>query len=59
VLHLDLHVVSTADAVSLALEWLTSNPIATLNVAGPRASEDARIYDATLALLSALLAVRP
>jgi putative molybdenum carrier protein len=58
VLHLDLSAVAASAAVARVLEWLSSSPIATLNVAGPRASEDPRIYDATLAVVSALLVAR-
>jgi hypothetical protein len=55
VLHLDLERIALAPAVTLARDWLAAHAIATLNVAGPRASEDARAYDATRAVLAALL----
>jgi putative molybdenum carrier protein len=55
VLHLDLERSALPGAVELARAWLRSHPVATLNVAGPRASEDPRVYDATLAVVSALL----
>jgi len=39
-----------AAAASLA-SWIEKNRIVTLNVAGPRASKDQKIYAATLELL--------
>jgi hypothetical protein len=36
-------------------EWLRNHQIETLNIAGPRASSDAGIYDAAFALVSELL----
>jgi hypothetical protein len=38
-----------------AVDWITAHLIKTLNVAGPRASHDRRIYRAALAYLRALL----
>jgi hypothetical protein len=55
VFHLDASRVSLADAVPLVLAWLLSNDIRCLNVAGPRASEDPQVYEATFGLLSAVL----
>lgn len=53
-LHLDLAAVSLATARARLAEWLRSGQPAVLNVAGPRASEDAEIYAATRALLAGL-----
>ena len=55
-LHVDLNELAITDAVAAAEAWLTRNAIATLNVAGPRASEDARAYAATAAIIDGLLA---
>ena len=55
-LHVDLHQVALADALGLAEAWLARHAIATLNVAGPRASEDAAIYSAAAAVVGGILA---
>ena len=54
-LHIDLtlHGNLTA-AASLVKDWIAMHNIETLNVAGPRASKDPRIYALTLALLTHL-----
>jgi hypothetical protein len=54
-LWLDLAEEPLESAPSRASAWIAEHEIRVLNVAGPRASEDARIYDATLALVTALL----
>jgi hypothetical protein len=43
-LHIDLAVLSIPDATSLLQQWLSGFDCKTLNVAGPRASEDPEIY---------------
>jgi hypothetical protein len=58
-LWLDLDALSVADAVARALLWVGQHQIETLNVAGPRASEDPNGYSATLGLVGALLARVP
>jgi hypothetical protein len=59
-LWLDLERVRPELAVERVLAWLEQHAIGVLNVAGPRASEDAGIHETTFALVSALLArVRP
>lgn len=45
-LHLDLEHLTPDRAVTAALQWLEKYSITTLNVAGPRASGEPRIYDA-------------
>ena len=55
VLHLDLDQVSTASAAEHLRRWLAATRPRILNVAGPRASEDARIASATEAVLQAAL----
>ncbi len=55
VLHLDLDEQDPATAVRELRAWLAQQRPAVLNVAGPRASSDARIYDAVRDLLRRLL----
>jgi hypothetical protein len=55
VLHLDLECISTEAAVTAGLSWVRFHAIACLNVAGPRASEDARVHTSTLAIVSGVL----
>jgi hypothetical protein len=43
-------------AVEQVLAWLEQHSIQVLNIAGPRASEDARIHESAFALVAALLA---
>ena len=50
-LHLDLEVTAMDQAVELLTDWLHSHDIKTLNVAGPRASGEPRIYGAVKELL--------
>ncbi len=45
-LHLNMEYLTMDKAVSSVEQWLAGNCIRTLNVAGPRASSDSRIYDA-------------
>lgn len=46
-LHIDFSALTIEKAVKNARKWLDSINCKTLNVAGSRASEDAKIYDAT------------
>lgn len=55
VLHLDLDAVPASSAARRLRTWLEEHRIATLNVAGPRASEDPAIAGATAAALRAAL----
>jgi len=41
---IDLNLTSSLDAASLVVSWIQSQSIKIMNVAGPRASEDAGIY---------------
>ena len=50
-LHIDLKETLQDEAVPRIREWVNSNAIAILNVAGPRASENPDIYRETLGLL--------
>jgi hypothetical protein len=53
-LTIDLQEVPQADAAVAVENWLQRYTIRTLNVAGPRASSEPRIYGAVLALLLAV-----
>ena len=55
-LHIDLSAIGYGEAVIKITYWLDSGSIKVLNIAGPRASEDPKIYEATLSLLRGLLA---
>ena len=46
---------STEAAVEVIRTWISGNDIETLNVAGPPASKDPRIYATTKAILKAVL----
>ncbi len=59
VLHLDLESRSPSEAAERLGQWLASVEPATLNVAGPRASKDPHISDATKAILIAALDQQP
>jgi len=56
VLHVDLNELAPASAAERLRRWLADVDPATLNVAGPRASEDAAIYDGVATLVRAVLA---
>jgi len=51
-LHLDLSLVDTEEARLAIEKWLNEEQIAILNVAGPRASGEERIYQAVFELLT-------
>lgn len=53
-LHIDFEHHSQDRAILAVQEWLLGHPIATLNVAGPRASSEPRIYQAVYGLLMAV-----
>jgi hypothetical protein len=54
-LHIDMESEAVADAVRRARQWIDSIGVRTLNIAGPRASEDPEIYTAVMKLLTAVL----
>ena len=56
VLHIDLSVTPQVSATAQVSDWLRGVDGSTLNVAGPRASEDAAIYRAVVELLQSVLA---
>lgn len=52
-LHIDLqNYTNPFEAAGLISSWIRLNRIETLNVAGPRASKDARVYSEALAILT-------
>jgi predicted Rossmann-fold nucleotide-binding protein len=57
-LHVDLAVTGMEEAETRVRTWLEENEVTTLNVAGPRASNDPGIYDRVLTLLLGVLGVR-
>ncbi|MCW5203621.1 putative molybdenum carrier protein [Desulfobulbus sp. US4] len=50
-LHLNMEYFSQDEAVQAVEQWLARNTIETLNVAGPRASSDERIYETVRELI--------
>ncbi|MBW1681140.1 MAG: putative molybdenum carrier protein [Deltaproteobacteria bacterium] len=50
-LHLDLERIGAMDAATSLQAWIEEKGIRVLNVAGPRASQDPRIYEATRKIL--------
>ena len=50
-LHLNMEYFSPDEAVKAVEQWLARNAIETLNVAGPRASSDERIYETVRELI--------
>lgn len=58
-LHVDLAQCDLDEASRRVRGWLDREVVRTLNVAGPRASEDEAIYDAVASLLRAILADAP
>ena len=54
-LHMDLDELDIQTAAEVVHSWIEAREITTLNVAGPRASEDPAIYEATKRLLETVL----
>lgn len=54
-LHIDLSTHDAAAAVALVSRFITENGTAVLNVAGPRASSDSKIYDAVYRTMKAVI----
>lgn len=54
-LHLDMARLDDREAADRLRAWLLEHAIRTLNVAGPRASDDPHIYDVTLRVLELTL----
>jgi hypothetical protein len=56
-IHIDLKIISCLDAARMIQELLGLNDFKILNVAGPRASKDPGIYQATIDLLNAVFII--
>lgn len=54
-LSIDLNLTATHDAASLIVSWIQMRRIKILNVAGPRASEDAGIYNDVFRILAMVI----
>jgi hypothetical protein len=54
-LHIDLNQPTAFRAAVMIADWLAAHRVRVLNVAGPRAGKDPRIYQDTLALLESVL----
>ncbi len=54
-IHIDLNVVNAFDAANIISSWIGMNDIEILNIAGPRASKDPGIYQATTVILEAAI----
>lgn len=52
-LHLNLHLIDQREGIAALMQWMAEHQIETLNVAGPRASGEPRIYQAVFNLLTA------
>jgi len=53
-LHIDLDKIPLEEAAARILAWIDDSSLQVLNVAGPRAGKDPKIYSATFKLLEAL-----
>ena len=53
-LHIDLNKTPAFKAATLINSWLEENNVGILNIAGPRASKDAKIYQAVLKLIQSV-----
>jgi hypothetical protein len=54
-LHIDLSSVTPFDAAVLINDWIVDYDIKVMNVAGPRASKDSKIYQSTLDIIESVL----
>lgn len=55
IIHIDFSICDPADAVSAVSDWIESLQVRILNVAGPRASSDDKIYEYTRTLVIDLI----
>jgi len=58
-LHIDLNEIDEPKAVQIISSWIELRGIKTLNVAGPKASRDPHIYDATVRILGHVFQAPP
>lgn len=57
-LHLDMECFSLDDAVAAVEQWLERNAVRILNVAGPRASSDERIYETVRGIILSIRCIK-
>ena len=57
-LHLDMEYFSLDDAVAAVEQWLERNAVRILNVAGPRASSDERIYETVRGIILSIRCIK-
>lgn len=55
--HIDMDVLSVPDAEKIIQSWINRNNIEVLNVGGPRASKNPRIYNTTAEVLESVLTI--
>ena len=53
-IHIDLEMISCPEAAGMIREWIERHGIKVMNVAGPRARKDPKIYEAVMDLLEEL-----
>ena len=53
-IHIDLEMISCPEAAGMIIEWIERHGIKVMNVAGPRARKDPKIYEAVMDLLEEL-----
>jgi hypothetical protein len=53
-LHIDFELIDHRQATALVEDWLQTLQLATINIAGPRASSEPRIYQAVYTLLTGI-----
>ena len=56
-IHLDMDEFTITNAASIVRSWISRNKIQVLNVAGPRASKNPRIYNTTAEVLESVLTI--
>jgi len=54
-IHVDLFSIAPFDATVMINDWIVDHDIKVMNVAGPRASKDSKIYQATFDILESML----
>ena len=55
VIHVDLSIIEISQAAAKVAMWITDNKVRILNIAGPRASDDPKIYGYARELIKAIL----
>ena len=55
IIHIDLSIITPFDAAVQINDWIVDYDIKVMNVAGPRASKDSKIYQSTLDIIESVL----